>query len=710
MANHLNGRLGTACKVIESYQKQDDQDPKYEVSEMHLYKNMILEEMGDYEQALKHLEKSSGKIVDKLAAKEKRAYFLVKLDRLEEARTEYESLMERNVENLAYHSGLQATYGLVEDGAPLEEAKEVELLELYNGMQKKFPRANACRRIPLDFCTGERFVTVADLYIRKKLRSGIPSLYSDLLPLYKNAAKVELLQKLEESMLVSLEATGKFPVSEAEPEPKEESPMVIMWLWMLLANHYERNGMPKQALILIDKAIEHTPSCVELYLCKARIYKHHGNTKAAAICMEKARSMDLADRYLNTRASVYFLKDGDIKKATDTVILFAREGDHSNLHEMQAMWWAIECGNAYLRAKDYPMALKKLTAVEKYFTDFSEDQFDFHSYCLRKMTLRTYVDMLRNAEKIRSNKNFTKIAKSIIECYLHLHTNPQIADETVGMSEKELKKAKAKKAKADARAKEEAMKAAKGKKGGGKKKEESKDGEEKKKEKPKKQDNKEQDDDPDGQKLLKLEPLEQCLKYVNLLQKFQPELVLTHTLAYDVYKAMGVPLAQLKSLRKAAGIDATSPELQVRMCDFFHGVESGSLKLSDVAKEIVDELKSDADLLGGKSINDYNAAYAAAATTAPQRVAAVKGAQLIGTASVADTVKVLSDLSGEGVTRVHAEECHRLLEGLDTGAAAKFKEVCAAKFPLSCYFDAKNLETSILFAPETMWRDKEIEG
>ena len=46
------------------------------------------------------------------------------------------------------------------------------------------------------------------------------------------------------------------------------------------------------------QAIEHTPSCVELYLCKGRIYGHHGNSKAAATCVEKARTMDLADRHV----------------------------------------------------------------------------------------------------------------------------------------------------------------------------------------------------------------------------------------------------------------------------------------------------------------------------------------------------------------------------------------------------------------------------
>ena len=40
-------------------------------------------------------------------------------------------------------------------------------------------------------------------------------------------------------------------------------------------------------------------------------------------------------------------------------------------------------------------ALKYFVAVRKHYDDMREDQFDFHSYCLRKMTLRSYVHLLR---------------------------------------------------------------------------------------------------------------------------------------------------------------------------------------------------------------------------------------------------------------------------------------------------------------------------
>ena len=286
------------------------------------------------------------------------------------------------------------------------------------------------------------------------------------------------------------------------------------------------------------------------------------------------------------------------------------------------------------------------------------------------------------------------------------------------MSEKEIKKAKAKKAKAEARAKEEAAKAAKGKgkNKGGKKAtaadHEKKDGdeEEKKKEKPKKEDKKEVDTDPNGTELLNKQPLEECLRYVDLLQKYNPALLKTHILAYDVYKAMETPLACLKALRNAAKIDPGAPELHPRMCEFFHGVEQGSIKLSAIAKEVCDELKKDTELLAGKSLRQYSDDYTASAGSAPQRAAAAVGAHTIGACSQGDLVKALQDTAGKGFTRTHAEECCARLEGLDPAAATAFKEVCAPLFPLASFFNPAVLEQEPAFLPDSLWKDMGVEG
>lgn len=73
-----------------------------------------------------------------------------------------------------------------------------------------------------------------------------------------------------------------------------------------------------------------------------------------------------------------------------------------------------------------------MVVISSYFDNFFlqhfswiiEDQFDFHTYCLRKMTLRAYVEMLRLEDRLRDHPAFRKAAKHAIEIYLHLHRYP----------------------------------------------------------------------------------------------------------------------------------------------------------------------------------------------------------------------------------------------------------------------------------------------
>ena len=62
--------------------------------------------------------------------------------------------------------------------------------------------------------------------------------------------------------------------------------------------------------------------------------------------------------------------------------------------------------------------------VFKHFEDFQEDQFDFHTYCLRKMTLRAYVEMLRMEDELYHHVYYSKAAWGAIEAYLLLLDQP----------------------------------------------------------------------------------------------------------------------------------------------------------------------------------------------------------------------------------------------------------------------------------------------
>lgn len=75
----------------------------------------------------------------------------------------------------------------------------------------------------------------------------------------------------------------------------------------------------------VNKAIEHTPTVLELYVHKAKLYQRMGNPEMAAKFTEEARILDLADRYLNAHSSKYLFKDNKILHANQTMALFSRE-------------------------------------------------------------------------------------------------------------------------------------------------------------------------------------------------------------------------------------------------------------------------------------------------------------------------------------------------------------------------------------------------
>ncbi|EKX40411.1 hypothetical protein GUITHDRAFT_158303 [Guillardia theta CCMP2712] len=527
VSHHAAGDLDMALKVLESYEGtlEDTSNADYEHSEMLLYKAQVLEEKGELEKTLAHLEKSEPLIVDKQSFREKRAELLLKLGRLEDAEAMYRELLSINSDNYQYHKGLLEARGYTDD-VVAGGVKQDELVSIYRELSQMHPKSNAIKRIPLDFLTGDRFKESFSSYVKPFLRKGVPSLFSDVKPLYSKPDKVQIMEEVMVKNLERLRSEQKL-VGEDDVDP----PVTVLWVLEYLANHFDRKGDSPRALQLIDEALDYTPTVIDLHLTKARIYKHAGDFQKASDECEIARKMDLADRFLNTMSVKYMLRADRRQPAEGTVTLFSKDGDNpNNLFDMQCMWYEIEFGRSCLRSRLYGKALKKLTAVNKHFTDIIEDQFDFHTYCLRKMTLRAYMMLLRCEDTIYKHKFFVRAAFSIVQCYIALHDNPASAQEgeedpeLKGLSDAEVKKILRKRRKAQARAEEESA--------DDKNKDKGKKNDPKGKGKTIKQD----DPDPDGEQLAKVEkPLDEASRYVSILQEHAGNLIETHLLSMEVY-------------------------------------------------------------------------------------------------------------------------------------------------------------------------------
>lgn len=564
MAYHLLKDYDMALKILEEFRKTQVPKPMdYEHSEMLLYQNLVMQEADMVDESLHHLNSNENQIVDRLYLLETKANLLLKLNRKEEASAIFKILVERNPENMAYYRGMEQT---------MTTATLVERLKYYTDVSAKFPKASLPKRVPLSFTTGEMFRTQVDQYLRAALHKGVPPLFIRLKELYKFPEKVKIIEELMLGYLDCLKTEERFHPSQVEKEP----PTALLWTYYFLAQHFDFMNQSDQALKYVDAALEHTPLLIELHALKAKIYKHAGDMEEAVRCMDEAQSLDTADRYINSKCAKYMLRGNLIQEAADMCAKFTRvscEGVSAmeNLNEMQCMWFQTECAAAYQRLGKWGEALKKCHEIDRHFTEIIEDQFDFHTYCMRKMTLRAYVGLLRLEDILRNHPFYFKTAHIAIEIYLYLYDHPQSEIEkdksldTENLTPSELKKLRNKRRKAQKKAEME---------------KEKQRAELEKKEHQNK--NKGTDGEMDGPKEEELIPeklvktkdqLDQAVKFLKPLQQLAHDRIETHLLAYEIYSRKGKLLLMLQSIKRGHKLDPNHYLLHVCKMKFLQIVK-----------------------------------------------------------------------------------------------------------------------------------------
>uniref|UniRef100_A0A8C9WH79 N-alpha-acetyltransferase 15, NatA auxiliary subunit n=1 Tax=Scleropages formosus TaxID=113540 RepID=A0A8C9WH79_SCLFO len=589
IAYHLLEDYEMAAKIIEEFRKTQQTSPDkvdYEYSELLLYQNRVLREAGLHKEALEHLTTYEKQICDKLAVEETKGELLLSLERMEEATEVYHQLQERNPENWSYYHGLENA---------LKPASVEEKQKIYEEAWERYPKGLVPRRLPLNFLTGEKFRECLDRYLRMNFSKGCPPVFTTLKSLYHDKEKVSIIEELVVGYETSLNSY----------DGKEEPPTTLLWVQYFLAQHYDQIGQPSLALEYINVAIDSTPTLIELFLIKAKIYKHAGNIREAVRWMDEAQALDTADRFINSKCAKYMLKAGMVKEAEEMCSKFTREGASAveNLNEMQCMWFQTECALAYKAMNKYGEALKKCHEIERHFVEITDDQFDFHTYCMRKMTLRSYVDLLKLEDVLRMHPFYYKASRTAIEIYLALHDNPltdenkELEADTANLSDKELKKLRNKQRRAQKKAQLE---------------EEKKNAEKEKQLKNQKK-KKEDDDEEIGgpkeelipEKLAKVEnPLEEAVKFLTPLKNLVKNKIDTHLLAFEIYFRKEKFLLMLQSVKRAFAIDLDHPWLHQCLVRFFKAVsESKDLPeaVRIVLKQEITRLFGDSN---GKSFNE----------------------------------------------------------------------------------------------------------
>ncbi|CAD6919611.1 unnamed protein product [Tilletia laevis] len=590
VSHHAAGSVQEAVRVIEAFESTFRDVPKrhYEQSEIRLYLASLYEEAGRPKDVITYLARfNDDDIVDYAPRDEILARAYQKLGNSTEAAKLWQKLFKRNPEQKTYVHGLLEARGIKQGTTPASD-----IVTAFQTIGASVPTSNAVRRQLLSFLpAGDEFKTEADAYLLAGLKRGVPSLFNDLKSLYADSAKRDIIQSLAESHRSQWAASASDSPSSSAEAAAQESPSSLLWALYFLAQHYSAIGDGSKALDTIDAALAHSPTMPELYLTRARILKRVGDLHGAAHAMETGRLLDGQDRYMSSKGALYMLRIGEIEEAVKVVGLFTRpavETPVADLLEMQALWYLVEEGLAWERKGVLNMALKRLDQVDKIFQEHYDDQMDFHTYCLRKVTLRGYIQTLRWENQLRSHPQYFRAALAAIDIYVRLHDDARLRTPSSSaasgqgsgsgkdMSE-EARKAAKKAKKAEAKAAEDAAAAAaaaeKAKAEASKKKDKKANGnaaaaaaaaaaEEDEPAVPK-------DEDPEGVALLANEkPLDEAERFVKVLQTRADQRVETWFATFEVAIRRKAWLAAARALQYAKTIDPTNAEVHSHFVRF----------------------------------------------------------------------------------------------------------------------------------------------
>lgn len=594
VAHHLNGDPNEAERVLTSYEdtlKIPSSCTDIEHSEAILYKNTLIAEQGEFQRALDHLNTAGKSCLDRLAVLELRANYLTKLGLKQDAIKTYRILLDRNSEYKTYYDSLIKVM-------EIEPSNHTALKAIYDEYAEKYPRCDAARRLPLDFLEGDDFREAADKYLNRMLDKGVPSTFANLKQLYSNTEKRDILAELALKYLTKYESQVN---SQSDSDGNILKCVTAACYFLAQHFNYHLNRDLEKAMKYIEKAIELDSQSVNFYMTKARIYKHLGDVAKASEVMEHARTLDERDRHINTKAAKYQLRNNESEKAIKIMGLFTRAdtvgGPLADLHDMQCMWYLIEDGESYARQGKIGLALKRFTSIYNIFDVWHEDQFDFHSFSLRKGQIRSYIDMIRWEDKLREHPFYSRAALSAVKIYIDLYDRP-LASRVNGNIENghdptEKKKAAKKAMKEHLRAEREAAakKSAPNKPTG-----------------VRSEDSKKIDDDPNGTKLAATtEPLNDAMKFLCPLLQLRQKSIDVQAAGFEIYIRKKKYFLALRCLLKEINLDEDHPNVHQQILRFKVAFESD---MGSISSKVVEFIKSEfMCFLDGINLTENNEQY-----------------------------------------------------------------------------------------------------
>ena len=564
LSYHLAGDFEMAVQILEEFRKSQKSvnrelvghfmkqmfnkknDYDYEHSELLVYQNMVIEESGDTQAALKHLEDYEEGMFDKIKVLELKGKFQLILSNYKEAEEVYVNLIKRNQENSLYYEKLTVAKQL---------ENQDEIVNLYTEYKERYPKSRVIKLLLLKTLKDSKFETELDTWLKTAIRKGVSSALKELKFVYFDKCKLEILQRLLKQYVSNLKKNESFD----DEYPDTETPSSMVWAYYLLANHLDQVEEYDDALKLINLAIDHTPTIVELYMLKAKILKHSNELYQAVQSLKEAQEMDASDRFVGSKCAKYMLRAGQIEEAVEMMGNFTKPGEEplEYLDETQCTWFLAEVAVALKKKGKIGESLKKCFEIRRYFEEVCEDQLDFHLFSMSRMRLCAYVGLLRLEDNLMKYGFYEKAAHIAIGIYLDMHDGTKVEVVTNGvhqsvaeLNESEVRKMKNKAKKAKRKEQEEKTKA-------------------QTKQKPSNTKKAEEEPEKPVKKIFiagELEatktPLIEATSFLTPLQDLLPGKIETHLAAFEISYRKEKTLLMLQALKRCLVIDQKHPKVR----------------------------------------------------------------------------------------------------------------------------------------------------
>ncbi|OII75813.1 hypothetical protein cand_028970 [Cryptosporidium andersoni] len=300
------------------------------------------------------------------------------------------------------------------------------LNNFFEELETRYPKSDSIKRIAMAVLSEKYFEKRFREYVLVKVNKNV----STLLSIFKYICEVDISKKKLIHTILTKMITEKEDnlTSNCQSDNINE---IMASLYSIYAQHLDCMGYPLKGLEFINKALSLVDDRADYYSIKSKLLKHLHKFKEASDNSEFARTLENNDRYLNTKAISAYLKNGDINKAIELAKIFTTQpeinkinklkkelskdkNEHSNNNEsinLQIIWFDKRIASCYeFLLKDQKKSLEYYFKILDSIDTMFHDQYDYHLYCLRKLTLSRYIEFLRMQDKIFSMRQYRIIS------------------------------------------------------------------------------------------------------------------------------------------------------------------------------------------------------------------------------------------------------------------------------------------------------------